>query len=234
MPKTSILKGYFGESEDQNLVDEKPVEKPSIFKMWKSESTKTEISRERSIDTESIIRQNSSVVVHDGLNKLHLMEVQFRYLIESMSYYFGSCDVARPGLSNFLQVLALQETKHVDAVRTHMSDRGLPVIFDDIVKPSVEWDTPLSAMETLLGATQSINESWLQLHKACRKYEDPCTEVLVKKFICEHVGLINRLGCHVINLRRIEGNPTGVYLYDQKSFGGELLIPDILDTDTDN
>jgi len=236
MSNTSLLKGYFGEYEGQNLEDEKPVEKPSIFRMWKSDSPKPEISRERSMNiTESIIRQNCHEKVEEGLNKLRSMELQYVYLLESMAFHFGSSPIAVPGLAEYLQDLSRHEKKHALKVRRHMIDRGLTVNFDDIVKPSVSnWGNPLTAMVTCLDALKSLNDNWQQLHKLTIKYEDPCTEVLVKKFICEHVSLIRLFGSHVINLKRIGDNPTGLYLYDLKSFRGEVTPKvDILDTDFD-
>jgi len=230
-----------------NSSDEIPVELPSIIKMWRSDSTKTESTKERSMNiTDSIIRQNFNDKVVDGLNTLFTVELRCSYMLEAMAFYFGSSTIARPGLEKYLLDLSKRAKKHSIRVVKHMTVRGFPVIFEDIPKPPVStWGTPLTAMVTCLDTLKNANDSWLQLHALAIKYEDPCTEELVKKIICKHVRLVKFLGSHVINLKRIGDDPTGVYLYDQKSFRGEVtpklrsfrreVIPkvDILDTDFD-
>jgi ferritin len=230
MSNTSLLKGYFGEYEGQNLEDEKQVEKPSIFRMWKSDSPKPEISKDRSLNTvDSIIRQNVNEKVEEVLGKLYIMNRQCCYMLDSMAFYFGSSSVARSGFSKYLQSLCSQEMKHSDELLNHIQERGLTLNFEDIVKPSVSnWGTLLTAVVTIMDCFRNLNDACMQLHKLTIKYEDPCTELLVKKFICEHVSLISIFGRHYVNLKRIGEDGTGRYLYDLKSFRGEIL-----DTDTD-
>jgi ferritin len=205
-------------------------EKPSTFKMWRSDSTKTELSKERSMDIESMIRQNCNEKVEEGLNKLYNMENRTQYMLESMSYYFDSCPVALPGLATYLLDISKDVKIHSNEIVKHMQDHGFTVVFEDITKPSESnWETPLTLAMTCLDVLKSMNEFWLQLHNLCVKYEDPCTEKFMKKFICGHMGLIKDFGSHVINLKRIgEDDGTGVYFYDLNSF---KFIPNV-DIDT--
>jgi len=183
--------------------------------------------------TDSIIRQNYNEKVVDGLNKLYNVENDVVYLLDAMAIYFGTCSVARPGLAKAIRYLSKRAKTHCNLLLTHMKERGFPVIFEDIRKPSVEsWRTPLTAVVTGLEVLKDLNETWMVVHKLSLKYEDPCTELLVKKILCEHVMLMKILGNHLVNLKRIGDDETGLYMYDLKSF---KVIPkvDTVDTDLD-
>merc|ERR1719318_1188801 len=50
---------------------------------------------------------------------------------------------------------------------TYQAKRGGRVVFQDIAKPSsMEWGTPLEAMEAALELEKTVNQSLLDLHKA--------------------------------------------------------------------
>merc|ERR1712038_430289 len=50
----------------------------------------------------------------------------------------------------------------------YQAKRGGRVVFQDIAKPSsMEWGTPLEAMEAALELEKTVNQSLLDLHKAC-------------------------------------------------------------------
>jgi ferritin len=187
------------------------------------------------MDIESIIRQNCNEKVEDGLNQLLNLENQCWYMLKAMSVYFDSSTIARPGLAKFFLKTSMGAKKHYNAVLKHIKVRGLTVIFEDITKPSVPtWGSPLAAMVTCLEMCKNVVDNWYQLHTLTVKYEDPCTEMLVKKIICDLVTLISIVGSHVNNLKRIGDDPTGLYIYGQEAFKVELIPNvDIDETDFD-
>merc|ERR1711974_327662 len=87
------------------------------------------------------------------------------YVYLSMSSYFNRDDQALPGFSSFFQKSSDDERAHGMKLMEYQAKRGGRVVFQDIAKPSsMEWGTPLEAMEAALELEKTVNQSLLDLH----------------------------------------------------------------------
>merc|ERR1712189_157976 len=97
------------------------------------------------------------------INKQINMEFYARYVYMSMYTYFDRDDVAYSGMAAFFKKSSDEEREHGEELIKYQNKRGGKVVFQDIAKPSsMEWGTPLDALE----ADKTVNQSLLDLHKA--------------------------------------------------------------------
>merc|ERR1719422_881271 len=86
-----------------------------------------------------------------------------------MASYFNRDDQALPGFASFFQKNSDEERAHGMKLMEYQAKRGGRVVFQDIAKPSsMEWGTPIEAMEAALELEKTVNQSLLDLHKAKR------------------------------------------------------------------
>merc|ERR1711936_386334 len=115
----------------------------------------------------SKIRQNYHEESEALINKQINMEFYASYVYLSMASYFNRDDQALPGFSSFFQKSSDEERAHGMKLMEYQAKRGGRVVFQDIAKPSsMEWGTPLEAMEAALELEKTVNQSLLDLHKA--------------------------------------------------------------------
>merc|ERR1712034_218961 len=115
----------------------------------------------------SKIRQNYHEECEPLINKQINMEFYASYVYLSMSSYFNRDDQALHGFSSFFQKSSDEERAHGMKLMEYQAKRGGRVVFQDIAKPSsMEWGTPLEAMEAALELEKTVNQSLLDLHKA--------------------------------------------------------------------
>jgi len=176
---------------------------------------------------ESQIRQNFHVKVEAGLNKQINLELRACYNFRSMGIFFDSDDVALPGFSKFFINKAEHEKKHAMKLMKLVNQRGGTVVLDDIEKPASEnWVNGLGAMQAALEMVLSQNETLLELHKLTTHYADPHMDLIIKKYLCDHVEIIKKLGGHVTNLKRV-GPKLGEYIFGQKTLNAEDIESDV-------
>merc|ERR1712179_311835 len=114
----------------------------------------------------SKIRQNYHEESEALINKQINMEFYASYVYLSMASYFNRDDQALPGFSSFFQKSSDEERAHGMKLMEYRAKRGGRVVFQDIAKPSsMEWGTPLEAMEAALELEKTVNQSLLDLHK---------------------------------------------------------------------
>merc|ERR1712113_643816 len=95
------------------------------------------------------------------------MELYASYVYMSMAYYFDRDDVAYSGFSSFFKKNSDEERDHGEKFIQYQNRRGGKVVFQDIAKPTtMEWGTPLEAMEAALELEKTVNQSLLDMHKA--------------------------------------------------------------------
>merc|ERR1712243_370067 len=99
----------------------------------------------------SKIRQNYHEDCEALINKQINMEFYASYVYLSMSSWFNRDDQALHGFAAHGMKLMEYQTK-----------RGGRVVFQDIAKPTtMEWGTPLEAMEAALELEKTVNQSLL-------------------------------------------------------------------------
>merc|ERR1712186_146596 len=101
-----------------------------------------------------------------GINKQINMEFYASYVYLSMASYFSRDDQALHGFSSFFRKNSEEERAHGMKLMEYQAKRGGSVVFQDIAKPSsMEWGTPLEAMEAALELEKTVNQSLLDIHK---------------------------------------------------------------------
>merc|ERR1711994_332589 len=100
----------------------------------------------------SRIRQNYKEDCEALANKQINLELHASYVYMSMAYYFKKNSD--------------EEREHGEKFIKYQNKRGGKIVFQDITKPTtMEWGTPLEAMEAALELEKTVNQSLLDLHK---------------------------------------------------------------------
>ena len=172
--------------------------------------------------TNSIIRQNFAPETEQWLCRQVNLELQSHRYYLSMSLYFDSCEVARPGFAKFFMDCAKEENEHAVDIGKYINKRGGRVELYDIEKPTVGWKTGLEAMEAAMELEKSLSEHLFKLGKVASKNADPDTERLVNDYICKQVRMIKKLGCHIVTLKKMR-TPLGEHIFDQETLKGKLI-----------
>ena len=99
----------------------------------------------------------------------------------------------------------------------YQTKRGGGVVFQDIAKPTtMEWGTPLEAMEAALELEKTVNQSLLDLHKvAGDKGDGHLCDFLESEYLGEQVEGIKAIGDLITKMKRA-GDGLGLHLIDKE------------------
>merc|ERR1712193_180029 len=121
----------------------------------------------------SKIRQNYHEDYEALINKQINMEFYASYVYLSMSSWFNRDDQALHGFAAHFKNESGEERAHGMKLMEYQTKRGGRVVFQDIAKPTtMEWGTPLEAMEAALELEKTVNQSLLDLHKVAAGADD--------------------------------------------------------------
>merc|ERR1712034_169319 len=165
----------------------------------------------------SKIRQNYHEDCEALINKQINMEFYASYVYLSMASYFNRDDQALSGFASFFQKNSNEEREHGMKLMTYQAKRGGRVVFQDIAKPSsMEWGTPLEAMEAALELEKTVNQSLLDLHKASdNKGDAHLCDFLEAEYLGEQVEGIKELGDLITKIKRA-GDGLGLHIMDKE------------------
>ena len=95
--------------------------------------------------------------------------------------------------------------------------RGGRVVFQDVAKPTtMDWGTPVEAMEAALELEKTVNQSLLDLHKvAGDKGDGHLCDFLESEYLAEQVEGIKAIGDLIVKMKRA-GDGLGLYLIDKE------------------
>merc|ERR1711934_684914 len=114
----------------------------------------------------SKIRQNYHEDCGALINKQINMEFYASYVYLSMSSFFNRDDQALHGFADHFKKESNEERAHGMKLMEYQTKRGGRVVFQDIAKPTtMDWGSPLEAMEAALELEKTVNQSLLDLHK---------------------------------------------------------------------
>eukprot|EP00091_Calanus_sinicus_P019751 TRINITY_DN507_c0_g1_i3.p1 TRINITY_DN507_c0_g1~~TRINITY_DN507_c0_g1_i3.p1 ORF type:complete len:127 (+),score=54.03 TRINITY_DN507_c0_g1_i3:30-410(+) len=110
-----------------------------------------------------------------------------------------------------------EEREHGMKLMTYQAKRGGRVVFQDIAKPSsMEWGTPLQAMEAALELEKTVNQSLLDLHKAAGGQGDAhLCDFLEAEYLTEQVEGIKEIGDMITKIKRA-GDGLGLHIMDKE------------------
>merc|ERR1719490_682706 len=81
-----------------------------------------------------------------------------------MSSWFNRDDQALHGFAGHFKTESWEERAHGMKLMEYQAKRGGRVVFQDVAKPTtMEWGTPLEAMEAALELEKMVNQSLLDL-----------------------------------------------------------------------
>ncbi|KAM7225749.1 hypothetical protein CapIbe_023726, partial [Capra ibex] len=157
------------------------------------------------------------------LIRLHL-EVSSTYL--SVSVYFEGSGTAMNGVGRFFRVLAKEKQEGAQLLlkmRKSWGDGAL-VQSGQMLSPE-KWNTSVDAMEDAVALEKSLNQALLDLHSLGRARADvQLCEFLERRFLEEEMMLLEKMGDHLANLRKITSLEAGLqagvaeYLFEKLSF----------------
>merc|ERR1712018_547039 len=138
-----------------------------------------------------------------------------RYL--SMSSWFNRDDQALHGFAAHFRNESGEERAHGMKLMEYQTKRGGRVVFQDIAKPTtMEWGTPLEAMEAALELEKTVNQSLLDLHKvAGDKGDGHLCDFLESDYLSEQVEGIKAIGDLITKMKRA-GDGLGLHLIDKE------------------
>merc|ERR1712130_10529 len=129
----------------------------------------------------SRIRQNYKEESEALINKQINMEFYASYVYMSMYTYFDRDDVAYKGLAAFFKKSSDEEREHGEK------------LIQDIAKPSsMEWGSPVDALEAALELEKTVNQSLLDMHKASDGDAHLC-DFIEGEFLGEQVDAIKEI-----------------------------------------
>merc|ERR1712180_10678 len=165
----------------------------------------------------SKIRQNYHEDCEALINKQINMEFYASYVYLSMSSYFNRDDQALHGFAEHFKTESGEERAHGMKLMEYQTKRGGRVVFQDIAKPTtMEWGTPLEAMEAALELEKTVNQSLLDLHKACDSKGDAhLCDFIEAEFLGEQVEGIKEIGDLITKMKRA-GNGLGLHIMDKE------------------
>merc|ERR1719153_2188190 len=161
----------------------------------------------------SKIRQNYHEECEALLNKQINMEFYASYVYLSMASYFARDDIALNGFADHFRSESGEERSHGMKLMEYQNSRGGRVVFQDIAKPSsMEWGSPLDAMEAALELEKTVNQSLLDIHKAADgKGDAHLCDFLEAEYLGEQVEGIKSIGDWITKIKRA-GDGLGVHI----------------------
>merc|ERR1712062_511878 len=166
----------------------------------------------------SKIRQNYHEDCEALINKQINMEFYASYVYLSMSSYFNRDDQALHGFAEHFKKESGEERAHGMKLMEYQTKRGGRVVFQDVAKPTtMDWGTPIEAMEAALGLEKTVNQSLLDLHKVADGDAHLC-DFLEANFLDEQVDAIKEISSWITKLKR-NGPGLGFHLIDREING---------------
>merc|ERR1711970_657652 len=163
----------------------------------------------------SKIRQNYHEDCEALINKQINMEFYASYVYLSMSSWFNRDDQALHGFAGHFKTESGEERAHGMKLMEYQTKRGGRDVFQDIAKPTtMEWGTPLEAMEAVLELEKTVNQSLLDLHKAADGDAHLC-DFLEANFLDEQVDAIKEISGWISKLKRA-GPGLGYHIIDKE------------------
>ena len=165
----------------------------------------------------SKIRMNYHQEAEALVNKQINMEFYVSQVYLSMAAFFKRDDQALHGFAKYFKEQSEEEREHGIKFMDYQTERGGRVVFQDIAKPtSMEWGSPLQAMEATLELEKTVNQSLLDMHKlAGEKGDAHLCDFLESKFLDEQVEAIKKVSDLITKLKRA-GPGLGEHIIDKE------------------
>nr|XP_051715062.1 ferritin light chain [Oryctolagus cuniculus] len=167
----------------------------------------------------SLIRQNYSTEVEAAVNRLVSLHLRASHTYLSLGSYFHRDGVALESLGHFFRMLAEGKRQGAKRLLKMQNQRGGHALFPEVEKPSHDdWGDPLNAMEAALALEKNLHEALLDLQALGSAHTDHHLRYFLENhFLDEEVKLLEKMGNHLTDLRRLVGPQAGLdeYLFER-------------------
>ena len=133
------------------------------------------------------------------------------------SSFFNRDDQALHGFADHFKKESNEERAHGMKLMEYQTKRGGRVVFQDIAKPTtMDWGSPLEAMEAALELEKTVNQSLLDIHKvAGDKGDGHLCDFLESECLAEQVEGIKAIGDLITKMKR-SGDGLGLHIIDKE------------------
>jgi ferritin len=151
--------------------------------------------------------------IQDALNSQINLEFSSSYHYLAMSAFFEASSL--PGMAAWMRVQSEEERTHAMKLFDHLSDRGGTVVLQEIAKPQLAFDTPLSVFEAALEGEQRVTRAINSLYALAQAEQDYPSQVLLQWFITEQVEEEKTAQQAIDQLKMADNNPGAMLMLDQ-------------------
>ncbi|MEK7793849.1 MAG: ferritin [Candidatus Hydrogenedentota bacterium] len=155
-----------------------------------------------------------SKVIEDKLNEQLGHELYSAYLYYSMSAYFESVNL--DGFANWMKIQAQEELTHVDKIFGYVNNRGGRVRLTAVAAPTVEWASPVAAMQDSYKHECFISGTINACVSLALSTSDHSTNAFLQWFVAEQVEEEKAADEVLQKLKLIGDNGSGMFLLDNE------------------
>jgi ferritin len=151
--------------------------------------------------------------IQDALNAQINLEFSSSYHYLAMSAFFDARSL--PGMAAWMRVQSEEERTHAMRLFDHLADRGGTVVLQEIAKPELSFDTPLSVFEAALQGEVRVTKAINSLYALAQAEQDYPSQVLLQWFITEQVEEEKTAQQAIDQLRMAGNDPSALLMLDQ-------------------
>merc|ERR1711936_1363164 len=154
------------QSQGESAVPERALTPHTLYTLHNNNNNNNKPIKRLQVKMASKIRQNFHEDSEALINKRINMEFYASYVYLSMSSFFNRDDQALHGFAERFKKESNEGRAHGMKLMEYQTKRGGRVVFQDIAKPTtMDWGSPLEAMEAALELEKTVNQSLLDIHK---------------------------------------------------------------------
>ncbi|MGL5414385.1 MAG: ferritin [Clostridium sp.] len=150
----------------------------------------------------------------DALNEQVNFEFYSSYTYLAMSAFAEASDL--PGVANFFRVQAKEELDHAMKFYDYIFQKGGTVTLEKVDMPRKNYNSIIEVFEEGFKHEQLVTSKIYNLTDIATAEREHATISLLKWFIDEQVEEENNFKTLLKKVRRLEGNPTGMYMIDDE------------------
>ena len=155
---------------------------------------------------------NQSIV--DALNEHLNKELYSAYLYQSMSAH--SAFIGLPGVANWMDVQAKEESAHAMRIYDYINEHGSKVILKAIEQPETKFESLQEMYDKTLAHEQFITKSINNLVSLARKENDYATEIFLSWYVTEQVEEESNVKTILDKIKLIGGTGNGIFMIDNE------------------
>ncbi len=167
--------------------------------------------------------------VENAINEQIHAEFFSFYLYLSVAAYFTANHL--DGFAHWMRMQAQEEFNHAMKLFDFLNERGGKVELLPLDKPTSDWASPSSAVESVLNHERAISERINTLVDLATAENDHATTVLLHWYVSEQVEEEAVADTLFHQVKMIEATPYGLLMIDRELAGRPPAIPDAAATE---